>query len=182
MLRKDVSALSRSVGELRASRDLRVECVRKMVGPGELWSQLLDHMTSCSLRNGEQAKADFVRRLSRLQELHRQATESGGMDECVRGATLWGDSSPSASSDNSDIVNLSSGEFTPAEIRVLRKGLDFSIVPRRLDCADVAASIEFALRKVDVADRGMVRREAARVVEKFKPSRGNLDPEERDAL
>ena len=181
MLRMEVSSLSRSLTNLCASRDLRLECVRRMVGPSELWARLLEHLRNCSLLNGERAREDSSQRLTRLQELHGLEMERNSMSERGRGSILSRDSSPSTSN-GTGIVNLSSGEFTPAEIRVLNKGLDFSIVPKRVDNADVAASIEFALRKVDVADRGMVRREAARAVGKFKSGGGNLDPEERDAL
>lgn len=179
MIRQEVSSLSHRMQSLASTRDMRLECLSRMIPSSTLRKRVVDYIAVCKRRNGEHEEALLVRRLARLREIHGRSNDTGACPGRSAG--------PSCSDDRRDslrgtVHNLSDRVFTETERGILERGLGFALAPRQVSVVDFAASVEFALHRVSVSDRAWMRCEVSRLLKSFKPKGDNLTRDEREAL
>ena len=170
--------------DVMASCDMRIECLKRMVQCSLLWSDLTAYIDECRKRCARQEYEFFRSRWARLMEINGfQRPSSSNSDDSANPSLVSG-AADSSDCQRSGVTNLSKLTLTDSEIHVLNLGLNFSVTPRSLDVADVCASVEAAVKRVDVPDRAWVRGEAGRIIKSYDNHRFtcNLTRQEREAL
>lgn len=113
----------------------------------------------------EDAIRRFDDRFQRLSVLHGLSTEPG-----------------SAAEEVSCIHNLSSIVLTNDEHRVLERGLNFALVPKRIPHTDIIASVESAIGACNNEDKAIVRKKVSTILKRAKKPKQNVTASEMSAL
>jgi len=83
---------------------------------------------------------------------------------------------------NNRVINLSSFSFPPSIFKVLGKGLNFALAPRKIPVDDIICDIEFGIRGLPDRIKDTIRQDCAVVLRKAKPPKSNLSKEESFSL
>lgn len=89
---------------------------------------------------------------------------------------------PSPSHGNNKVINLSSFVFPPSVFKVLGKGLNFSLAPKKIHVDDIICDVEFGIRGLPDKIKDTIRQDCVVVLRKAKPPQKNLSNEEFIAL
>ena len=65
---------------------------------------------------------------------------------------------------------------------ILKKGLNFSITPKKILVEEVISNIEVAIKDLDIAKSEEIRQDIAKILRTSKPSTSNIYVEEKRAL
>ena len=80
------------------------------------------------------------------------------------------------------IQNFSSRVLTREEVRVLQKGLNFSVVPKTLPKVKIISEIESGIQKLNESDKSLVRAEVVKTFHAFSKLKPNISRNEIAAL
>ena len=178
MIRRELSSLSSQMRVLVSSRDMRMECLSRLIPSSTLHARVADYVTVCEQRSGEREDILLQRRLGRLRVVFGRADTSADPSWDVNPPC---DDNP-RDLPRSNVHNFSDRVFTETEKGILERGLGFALAPRQVSVVDVAASVESALSRVSVCDRSWVRCEMSRLLKNFKPRGDNFTRDERKAF
>ena len=70
MMRREISFLSGQIRSLMSDRDMRLECLRRIVEPPDLLSRVMEYIEVCSQRSSEREEEMLRRRLARLRGIY----------------------------------------------------------------------------------------------------------------
>ena len=80
------------------------------------------------------------------------------------------------------VINLSSRSLSDAETALLRKGLNFAVTPENIPTKEIIASVESAVRQLNIEQADTVRRTVNTILQQAEPPEPNITKEMRDAL
>ena len=72
------------------------------------------------------------------------------------------------------VLNLSSKELSELERRGLEKGLKFAIAPNKIPTAEIIASVEEGIFRLDDDQKHLVRAEVSSILRRAKPPPKNI--------
>ena len=77
------------------------------------------------------------------------------------------------------VINLSSRSLSDAETALLRKGLNFAVTPANIPTEEIIASVELAVRQLNVEQADKVRRTVNAILQQAEPPEPNITKEMR---
>ena len=80
------------------------------------------------------------------------------------------------------MINLSSFSFPHGVFKVLSKGLNFVLAPKKIPVDDIICDIEFGIKGLPDRIKDTIRKDCAVVLRKAKPPKSNLSKEESATL
>ncbi|KAL9966997.1 hypothetical protein ACROYT_G025149 [Oculina patagonica] len=81
-----------------------------------------------------------------------------------------------------NLTNLAHLSLNDAEIALLQKGLNFAVTPANIPANEIIASVESAVRQLNVERADTVRRTVNNILQQAEPPEPNITKEMRDAL
>ena len=80
------------------------------------------------------------------------------------------------------VVSLSSRSLSDAEKALLKRGLNFTVIPANIPATEIIAKVEAAVRQLDAEQADTVRRAVNGTLQQAEPPEANITKEMRDAL
>ena len=80
------------------------------------------------------------------------------------------------------VVSLSSRSLSDAEKALLKRGLNFTVIPANIPATEIIAKVEAAVRKLDAEQADTVRRAVNGILQQAEPLEPNIAKEMWDAL
>ena len=80
------------------------------------------------------------------------------------------------------VVSLSSRSLSDAGKALLKRGLNFAVIPANIPATEIIAKVEAAVRQLDAEQADTVRRAVNGTLQQAEPPEANITKEMRDAL
>ena len=83
---------------------------------------------------------------------------------------------------NKWVINLSSRPLSDTEVSLLKKGLNFALIPSNIPVTEIVAKVESTMRTLDSEQADTVRRTVNVILQQAKPPKPNITKDMQEAL
>ena len=83
---------------------------------------------------------------------------------------------------NKWVINLSSRPLSDTEVSLLKKGLNFALIPSNIPVTEIVAKVESTMRTLDSVQADTVRRTVNVILQQAKPPKPNITKDMQEAL
>ena len=83
---------------------------------------------------------------------------------------------------NKWVINLSSRPLSDTEVSLLKKGLNFPLIPSNIPVTEIVAKVESTMRTLDSEQADTVRRTVNVILQQAKPPKPNITKDMQEAL
>ena len=83
---------------------------------------------------------------------------------------------------NKWVINLSSRPLRDTEVSLLKKGLNFALIPSNIPVTEIVAKVESTMRTLDSEQADTVRRTVNVILQQAKPPKPNITKDMQEAL
>ena len=83
---------------------------------------------------------------------------------------------------NKWVINLSSRPLSDTEVSLLKKGLNFALIPSNIPVTEIVAKVESTMRTLDSEQADTVRRTVNVILQQAKPPKPNITKDKQEAL
>ena len=80
------------------------------------------------------------------------------------------------------MINLSSRPLSDTEVSLLKKGLNFALIPSNIPVTEIVAKVESTMRTLDSEQADTVRRTVNVILQQAKPPKPNITKDMQEAL
>ena len=83
---------------------------------------------------------------------------------------------------NKWVINLSSRPLSDTEVSLLKKGLNFALIPSNIPVTEIVAKVKSTMRTLDSEQADTVRRTVNVILQQVKPPKPNITKDKQEAL